>query len=102
MRSVAAALAVLLVLGACADGEQRVTGTVVGLDSSGERVESFEVLAEGGGRITFVVPASLTEFEHGGPITHLLQHLQSGVPVRVTYHRDGDVYVADGVGDAGR
>ena len=95
----ASALAFVMV--ACAGSDGRVTGTVVGFESSGDAVESFEVLAGNGNRLVFEVPETLTEFEHGGPLTHLLQHLQSGAPVEVTYHREGDAYVADAVDDAG-
>jgi hypothetical protein len=92
-------LALVLVVAGCAGSDGRLTGTVVGFEASGDSVDAFEVLASNGNRITFQVPETLTEFEHGGPLTHLLQHLQSGAPVEVTYHREGDAYVADAVSD---
>ena len=99
MRRIAVGAALVLVAIACADGDGRITGTVVGLEAEGDAVESFEVLAEEGRRITFQVPETLTEFSHGGPLTHLLQHLQTGAPVQVTYHREGEAYVVDAVDD---
>ena len=101
MRRLAVVAAVLVALPACAGSDGRLTGTVVGFDAEGDTVVAFEVLADDGNRITFEVPETLTEFEHGGPLSHLLQHLQSGAPVQVTYHRDGETYVADAVDDAG-
>lgn len=100
MRALALVVVLAVAVAGCAGDDGRLTGTVVGFEASRDTVDNFEVLAENGSRITFEVPETLTEFEHGGPISHLLQHLQSGAPVRVTYHRDGDRYVADAVSDA--
>ncbi len=43
----------------------------------------------------------LDEFEHGGPLSHLSEHLQTGHPIRVTYVAEADSLVAVVVADAG-
>jgi hypothetical protein len=98
MRRALAWLAVLLVLGACAgEAGSRVTGTLIQFDGTLESVESFTVLVDGD-RLVFTPDDGLTF--HGGPLSHLFEHVRSGSPVEVGYEeRDGSM-VAVSVDDA--
>jgi hypothetical protein len=58
---------------------------VVGVEGDLSSVISFEVLSPAGDRLTFVPGPDLAGFRHGGPLTHLSEHLRTGEPIRVTY-----------------
>ena len=79
-------LALLLVLGvACGgSGADRVTGIIIAVDGDLEAVASFEVQTTGGDRLVFEPTPGLA-FDEGGPLSHVISHMQAGVPVRVTY-----------------
>lgn len=101
MRIGALALALLVIVAGCADSDEgRIIGTVVAYDGGADGVESFDVVSESGERITFEPAPGLDTFAHGGPLTHLLQHLQTGAVVEVAYRVEGEVFVAIGVDDA--
>jgi hypothetical protein len=77
---------VLVAVGAaCAGGEQRVRGIVVEVRADLRTVEQFTVVTEEGERMTFVPGPQLTRFDHGAPLSHLSEHLQTADPIRVTY-----------------
>jgi hypothetical protein len=101
MRRAAAAILVLAVVAAgCAGGDQRVTGVVVGVDGDLTTVRSFDVLTTTGERLTFVPGPDLFTFPDGTPLTHLSEHFQTGVPIRVTYRSEDGANVASIVEDA--
>lgn len=94
-------LLVLLVAGACAGEERRVTGTVTGIIGDLSGITSFEIRPSGEVPITFEPDGDLDVFGDGAtPINHLFEHVQTGQPVRVTYRVEGDVNVAVAVEDA--
>jgi len=101
MTRVASALLALAVLAAgCSGGDQRVTGVVVGVDGDLTTVRSFELLTTSGDRLTFVPGPDLFTFPDGTPLTHLSEHFQTGVPIRVTYRSEDGTNVASIVEDA--
>lgn len=65
-------------------------GVVVAVDGDLSDVLSFTLLVEGD-EMTFV-PTSAGEYAY--PLTHLREHLRTGVPVRVGWERRGDLLVA--------
>lgn len=76
-----------------------VVGTVVSIDGDLGSTAGFELLSDGGERLTFE-PAEDATF-HDGPISHLRDHLVSGIPVRVEYTvGPGDSLIATYVEDA--
>lgn len=76
-----------------------VVGTVLSIDGDLGSTTGFELLSDGGERLTFE-PAEGATF-HDGPISHLRDHLVSGVPVRVEYTvGPGDSLIATYVEDA--
>jgi hypothetical protein len=98
------AAAALLALAACAQGDQRVVGTVVAIEGDLTTVAAFEIQTRAGDRMTLVPAPELTTFTHGdhggAPITHLWDHLRDGAPIRVTFREQGGVFVAVAVEDA--
>lgn len=101
MSRVAAGVAAIALLAACAGPEQRVEGVVIAVDGGLAGVVSFTIVTGDGDRITFIPDDGVTTFAHGGPLSHLHEHLQTASPVRVTWvERDG-VPVALAVADAG-
>ncbi len=101
MTRVASALLVVVVLAAgCGGADHRVTGVVVGVDGDLTTVRSFEVLTTSGERLTFVPGPDLFAFPDGTPLTHLSEHFQTGVPIRVTYRTEEGANVALIVEDA--
>lgn len=87
MRAVATA-AVVVALAACGDATTRVEGRIVEFDGDLTAVRSFVLLTERGDRIEFR-PGPEATF-HGGPLTHLRDHLVSGEPVVVFYEGSAD------------
>ena len=76
-----------------------VEGIVLELEGDLTSVQSFVVMAPDGERYTFIPAEGLTF--HGGPLSHLRDHLTSGDTVFVVYERAGDgSLVAVEVGDA--
>lgn len=101
MTRAAACLAlVAVVAGACAGPEQRVDGVVVAVDGGLSGVVSFTIVTPAGERLQFVPDEGVTNFDHGGPLSHLHEHLQTASPVRVTYLDRSGTLVALVVSDA--
>ena len=99
-RGAVALLLVAAVAVGCSGGDQRVTGVVLGVDGDLTTVRSFELLTTGGERLHFVPDPDLHGFPDGTPLTHLSEHFQTGVPLRVTYRVEGGTFVAIVVEDA--
>ena len=78
---------------------ESVEGIVLELEGDLTDVTSFVILDAGGERYTFVPAEGLTF--HGGPLSHLRDHITSGDAVFVVYERavDGSL-VAVEVSDA--
>lgn len=97
------AAAALLALAACAQGDQRVIGTVVAIEGDLTTVTAFEIQTRAGDRMRFVPAPDLTSFTHGdhggAPITHLWDHLRDGAPLRVTFREERGVFIAVAVED---
>lgn len=87
------------VVASCAGPQDRVDGVVVAVDGALDGVASFEIVTTSGDRLRFVPDTDLESFADGAPLSHLNEHLRTGVRVRVTYEeRDGTllaVAVAD-------
>jgi hypothetical protein len=64
------------------------------------RVVSFEIITVASDRLDFVPDADLESFTDGAPLSHLSEHLQTGVRVRVTYEDRAGLLVAVAVADA--
>lgn len=98
-------VAVVAVLGsACSAGSdtssgEGVTGVVVAVDGDLAAIDSFSVLVEDGSTVLFVPDEGLL-FDGSGPLSHLRDHLVSGVPVAVEFRNEGSTMVATAVGDA--
>lgn len=90
----------LLVIAACAGPQDRVDGVVVAVDGGLGGVAGFEIVTTAGQRLGFIPDAGLESFADGAPLSHLNEHLQTGVRVRVTYEDRGGVLVAVAVSDA--
>lgn len=101
-RRAALVVTLLLVAAACSSSDERVTGVVVSVDADLTEVRSFEIQTPGGERLGFEAGPDLRTFEHGGPITHLTDHLRSGAPIRVVFEVDGERRIAISVDDAER
>ena len=90
MRAWAASLLIVLSVGACASGTNRITGRIISVEGEGLAVTEFVLVGEGGSQIRFVVDPAADRIEF--PLVHLRDHLLSGEPVRVTYEeREVDV-----------
>lgn len=64
------------------------------------RVERFTVVDSAGRRFEFVPAADLTRFEHGAPLSHLVEHRRTGQIVEVVYSEAEDgTLVAERVDD---
>lgn len=102
MKSRAAlALMGLLLVGACAGDEGRVTGIVTGVQGDLNGITQFEVRPPGGNPIIFVPEDGMDVFGDGStPSSHLFEHLTSGEPVRVTYRSGNGANVSVLVEDA--
>lgn len=74
-----------------------LTGVVVDVDGDLEGVERFTLLTDDGTRIVFFVTDETTF--HGGPLSHLREHITSGEPVRVGYEKRDTRYVALSISD---
>lgn len=90
----------LLVVAACAGPQDRVAGVVVAVDGGLAEVVSFEIVTADGERLEFVPAADLRTFDDGAPLSHLDEHLRTGVRVRVTYEDRDGIRVAVAVSDA--
>ena len=86
---------------ACGGDEERVRGIVVDVQGDLSGVASFTIVTREGERVAFVPAPDLTRFDHGAPLTHLAEHLQTGDPVQVTYVEEDGVVQAVMVEDAG-
>lgn len=101
MNRIAPIVLVALMTG-CGGGESRVGGVVIDVEGNLSSVVSFEILTPTGDRLTFVPGPDLKGFRHGGPLTHLSEHLRTGEPIRVTYtETDGGGLIAVIVEDVG-
>ena len=93
MRLLGAAVAAALVLAACGGGDSVVEGRIIDFDGDLEQVRSFTLVTDDGESFDFV-PASDATF-HGGPLSHLRDHLVSGEPVAVFYDEvEGELVVS--------
>jgi hypothetical protein len=100
-RGIVVALAVVCVLGAaaCEPAVEQVDGVLIHIDTQGlDAVEAFTLRTDQGRVIEFRVGVieNAPEFPPG----HLAEHLADGVPVRVTYRREGSANVAFRLEDA--
>lgn len=89
------AFVALILVAACAQDSGTVMGVVTAVDGDLTSVRSFTLLVEGDS-ITFT-PAADGDFQY--PLTHLRDHLRDGTPVRVSWEREEDLYLAIAVGD---
>lgn len=89
-----------VVAGGCAGPEQRADGVVVAVDGGIGGVSGFEIVTGTGQRLAFVPGPGVVTFDHGGPLSHLFEHLQTAAPVRVTYRGEDGVLIALIVSDA--
>ncbi|MFN2485548.1 MAG: hypothetical protein ABR609_02885 [Acidimicrobiia bacterium] len=89
------AFVALILVGACAQDSGTVMGVVTAVDGDLISVRSFTLLVEGDS-MTFT-PAEDGDFQY--PLTHLRDHLRDGTPVRVSWEREADLYLAIAVGD---
>jgi hypothetical protein len=97
VRAGVAVLAAVVVLGACGGSTRSIEGRLVDFDGDLAEVRSFSIVTESGAGFTFT-PAPDATF-HGGPLTHLREHLISGEPVVVFYTQNDGAFVAVGVED---
>ena len=79
--------------------EQRVDGVVVAVDGGLEGIDDFSIVTAAGERLTFEPADGLARFDHGGPMSHLFEHLVSGSRIRVTYQERGGTLIALRVAD---
>jgi len=91
--------AVVLVVVACSGPQQRVDGVVVDVDGGLVAVVGFELVTTSGERLAFVPDPDLDRFDDGAPLSHLTEHLSTGVPVRVVYEERDGVLVAVALSD---
>ena len=94
MRLLGGAVAAALLLTACGGGgDSVVEGRIIAFDGDLEVVRSFTLVTEDGESLEFV-PAPGAAF-HGGPLSHLRDHLVSGERVVVFYvEENGDLVVS--------
>lgn len=98
-RWIAALVLALGLLVACGGGGSRqIVGVVTAIDGDLQGVETFTLRTAEGEDLTFT-PAPDATF-HGGPLTHISDHLRSGVPVSVEFREEEGRLVATEVGDA--
>ena len=87
-------------LASCGGPEQRVRGVVADVTGDLTRVERFTVVDASGARFEFVPAQGLTRFEHGAPLSHLVEHRRTGQIVEVVYtEADDGTLVAERVDD---
>lgn len=99
MRAVTTVAMVAMVsLAACGGSERVVEGRLAEVAGDLETVDSFVLLTEGGERLRFLADPAASF--HGGPLSHIRDHLVSGEPVVVFYEQRGDDLVATAVDDA--
>ena len=89
-----AGAAVLILAVACSGPQEQATGVVVAVDGGLDVVTGFAIVTTTGDRLVFAVAPGLDQFEHGGPVSHLHEHLQTGIPVVVTYESADGVLTA--------
>ena len=90
--------AVALLVASCGGSTpDSIVGSVIAIDGTLQQTASFTLIADGT-RYEFTPADGLTF--HGGPLSHLSDHVRSGVRVEVQFEeRDGEL-VATYVGDA--
>ena len=91
--------AVTVVVVACSGPQQRVDGVVVAVDGGLSAVVGFELVTTAGERLAFVPDPDLDRFDDGAPLSHLTEHLSTGIPVRVVYEERSGVLVAVALSD---
>lgn len=96
MRS-AIVLLLVVAMTACGGSASEVVGSLIEFDGDLSDVRSFTVLTEDGETMRFE-PAADATF-HGGPLSHLRDHLVSGAPIVVRFVERSGVLVATSVGD---
>lgn len=92
--------AVVITVAACSGPQQSVDGVVVAVDGGLSGVAGFDIVIDTGERRSFVPDPALERFDDGAPLSHLTEHLRTGVPVRVVYEERSGVLVAVAVSDA--
>ncbi len=85
---------------ACSGPQQSVQGVVVAVDGGLSEVDGFELVADTGERLAFVTDPALERFDDGAPLSHLSEHLRTGVPVRVVFEERAGELVAVALADA--
>ncbi len=95
-----AAVACLLAVVSCAGPEDHAIGVVVAVDGDLTGVAAFEIVTVTGERLRFVPGPGLERFDDGAPLTHLQEHLRTGVPIQVTYRENARGLEAVAVADA--
>ncbi len=93
-------VAALAAVAACSGPQHAVDGVVVAVDGGLSGVAGFELVIGTGERRSFVPDPALERFEDGTPLSHLTEHLRTGVPVRVVYEERSGVLVAVALSDA--
>lgn len=87
----------MVALVACSGSDKTVEGRLAEMEGDLEVVRSFVLLNGDGERLEFMVDPGATF--HGGPLSHVRDHLLSGEPVVVFYTEQGGDLVATGVED---
>lgn len=87
----------LVVLAGCGSSDLSVEGRLVDFDGDLTTVRSFELISTDGEQLRFIPDVDATF--HGGPISHLRDHLVSGEPIIVFYEERGGDLVATSVED---
>ena len=96
MRVVLAVTMVALL--ACGGGSDKtVEGRLAAVEGDLTSIQSFVLLTEAGERWEFSVASTATF--HGGPLSHVRDHLLSGESIRVSYVERSGQRVATGVDD---
>ena len=100
IRAAAALTGLLLLLGACSTSEANtVEGILIDVQGDLTEIESFTLIDLDGASHTFVPAEGLTF--HGGPLSHIRDHLVNGEPLLVTFEEQADgTLVAVEVSDA--
>lgn len=76
----------------------QATGVVVAVDGDLSAIVSFSIITADGVEME-LEPAPGLLFD-GGPLSHLQDHLRSGGPIAVEFHREAGRSIATRVGDA--
>jgi hypothetical protein len=92
------ALVAMVSLTACGGSARVIEGRLAEVSGDLQTVESFVLLTDDGERLLFLADPAASF--HGGPLSHIRDHLVSGEPVVVYYEERGDDLVATDVDDA--